>query len=465
VTACGAQDSPAASAKHDPEPTVPVAAKPAIPPAPSSVVSDKPKRREPPLGCSDGGALAGAALAADGGGRYCIDSDCWRFDDHSITPIRDNPTNVLTLAAGEVKVEPERFQAAPPDPWTAGAVEDGKHDMKICEVKSATCSTLHLDTLPITSKYGGDDGVAAAGVSDSGERVEVVRGTEWSGPNQVEIYERATGKILARLRSGECLKVSGFAGETAIVQEWACVNQGGPRYLVSPDGKTTTKVDHTYGNGDTAVKLDDKTYALHDHYGVATIFDATTAKVRADVTSDQFAVFGAARGRLYAWSSMGALSEYDADGKQLASVKPESCRWSWEDVAIGGVTVHMSGQDVIKTLHMPRAQKRLGDGLVAWQYDDGLTLTMQNDGNSMSPKPRLDLLQIDVAAPSALRVMGVGIGTPVAELDRVLGPYEVARTDTSRTYGNAKDLPRGWVVTLDHGAVGAIRVNDDYNAR
>lgn len=443
--------------KPDPGGASPVAEKPAIPAAPQ-VVTSKPRRREPPIGCNDGNPIAGAALG-DGGGRYCIDSDCWKFDTHALMPIRDNPTNVLALATGETALDPtSRHKDPPPRAWTASEAQAGTHDIQICEAKTAACTTLHLDTLS-----GSFDNVSASTVSDDGTRVGVHRGDGWGEPGEIEIYDRASGKVVYRRRSTgrTCLVVAGFAGQAAVLHDWPCVNQIGDHYVVSPDGQTTTKLPALHSTADEIVKLDDRFYAFPTLDGDAEIVDATTAAIRARVKLDQFSSFGGSHGTLYGFSSQGAVSMFDLDGKVVAHFAPETCRWSWEQLDVGGIALGMRGADVIKTAHMPRGQKRLGDGLTEWQYDDGLTLTMQSSGSSYS-QPVQYVHAIDVRAPSTQKLaLGVGIGTPVAELDRVMEPYEVARTDRTRVYGNPKDLPGGWTFQLDSGAVTAMHASRD----
>ena len=427
----------------DPAPSPPPVPAPAPPAPPAAVPAPRPA-------CTDGGEFKGARIAATGV-RACIDSGCWAYDldTGSATPIAD-------LGSDGFLVEPRKYGEAPvPDVAPAWTTKPGEElddagrprTWQVCG--PAGCATYRPPGLPANESY-------SLAVSESGARVAAVHGVDPEVAEErvrVDVYERATGKRLGSVgQSGtECIRDASFAGESTVVQYYGCPNHGGTLTILSPAGKVVAqKLGFYWFDGFDRVDGDRWVFpGTHDAH--VRIVDVVTGKIAADYELQQGFTARAAAGKVYGFEGS-RVTRFDVATGKLAAAEPPSCRWKWENEAIAGLRVGMTGRDAIKALGMPARKAGRDGGDTAWQYGDGLVLVMHATDPTVPPR----IVAIELAAPSTRATSGgVGIGSTKAELDAAYGAHAVA----DGMYGNAGESG-GIHVTVADGRVSAIAIRE-----
>jgi len=330
------------------------------------------------------------------------------------------------------------------------------------------CSPFPLAHTKYTPDRGQDE-VGAADVSATGERVAVVRGAEGLAKMNIEIYDRASKKRLGVVRPKmACARLMGFAGDSAIVQEWDCANQGGPRMIVGPSGKLVARVPGNFSHRDEFIRVDGDRWAFTDRGdGSVAIYDVVRGSHASHVLS-QFATVGVAGGNVYGFENTGRITVMTGTATVTASVAPPTCRWTWEAETIGKIHVDMTGPEVRKLLGTPRATSKPDDNQqVIVTYGQGFKIRIQTYQASADPcgggpviAEPAKVIAIDITAPSKLATgSGIAIGATVAELDAAYGAHRIAKRSGSsvQVFGNDSDTG-GWTFDIADGKVAAIHV-------
>ena len=418
--------------------------------AAGAVADPKPR----PAYCTDGGSLQHAVIGR-AAVRYCMDTSCWSLEVASgvLSPL---PSGSSAPGPGELAVPAPGGEAAPPPEWRTSTYVD---TVTICH--DAAC-----EPFPLVHAHPGTDGdaVAAAAVSPSGARVIVVRGEQLvREPMTIEIYDRATHRRWSVLRPKQhCVDLLGFAGEAAIVQEWDCVDQGGPRMIVSPAGKLVARVAGYFGHPDPFLHLGGDRWAfVDDGRGTVAIYDVVTGKHVATYELSQNPTVVAANGTLFGIEDSGRITVIGADGRRLARAAPPPCRWDFAAESIGPLHLDLEANAVVARMGPPRARSKPdARQWQRWTYGHGLVVTIQLPAADSNDPPTV--VAIDVEAPSRLTSTGrIGIGSTAAELDAAFGSRLLANrsTPTTRVFGS-DGISGGWTFTLRDGKVSKIHVSD-----
>lgn len=414
--------------------------------------------------CSDGDLFAGARISATDA-RFCVEGDgkrsCWRVElggaaagagtgagagagPGGITAVADlgpvgavGEVDVPALAGSVSEVGAPKPAAGAADQPGWSATFEGEV-VKVCG--PAGCQPLALQP-PLAD---GDDrtGVQQVAISKSGARVAVSRGVETVTPTVLELYDRAAGKKLGAVRARTlCAHLDDFIGETAVLTEWDCANQGGDHLLISPAGKLVARVEGMYPHGATNVQVDGDRWAFLSYEAIA-LHDIASGK-RLAVLSNPEAHVAAAHRKLYVFDPRRVeLTVYASDGAQLVKQRAPTCRYEWETETLGALSLSMPTAALAKVLGAPkRKTKPDPQALYAstWSYASGVTLGIEAsnvDPNFGGPVLPYRVVRIVVTAPSALRTgAGIGIGSSFDELMAAYGSHIVrTRSDADRFF-------------------------------
>jgi hypothetical protein len=457
LTACGGAPLPATPVAK----TTAVAVAPS--PAPPPPVAQMPV--ETPLAtCTDGGNFEGAWIGT-AGIRYCIDKDCWSFDPkaNTLAPV----ANVAKQADDDVVIAPFDYEHPTPitSPWTA------KHENDSDQVE--VCGPDGCAPFPVAhTKYTpdrGEDEIESADVSASGERVAVMRGAEGIAKMNVEIYDRKSHKRLGIARpTMPCARLMGFAGDSAVVQEWDCANQGGPRMIIGPSGKLVARVAGNFSHRDEFVRVDGDRWAFTGRGdGTVSIYDVVRGSHGTHVLS-QFATIGVSGGNVYGFEGSGRVTILSSAAAVIATAAPPTCRWQWEAETVGKVRLDMTGPELRKVLGAPRSTSKPDDDKkVTVTYGQGLAIHIQTYVASADPcgggpavAQPAKVIAIDVVAPSKVTTgAGIAIGSTVAELETAYGSHRLAKRSsaTVQVFGNDGETG-GWSFEIADGKVAAIHL-------
>ena len=456
----------AACGSAAPRPTAVVPATVALAPSPAPPPPAAPEPK-PPATCTDGGSFTGAWIGATGV-RYCIDNDCWSFNPTSKALVPITKAVASTKQADDLAVVPfDEPPVATTPPWTAKLDEQHEH-LQVCGPDG--CSPFLFAHTKYSPERGQDE-VETAEVSVSGERVAIVRGAEGLAKMNVEIYDRASHKRLGVVRPKmACAKLLGFAGDSAVVQEWDCANQGGPRMIIGPSGKLVARVAGNFSHRDEFMRVDGDRWAFTSSSdGNVSIYDVVRGSHGSHMLS-QFARFGAAGGSVYGFEGSGRITIVNSAGTVTATSAPPTCRWTWEAETIGKVHIDMTGPELRKLLGAPRSTSKPDEQQqVVVTYGQGLKIRIQTYVASADPcgggpgtvEPA-KVIAIDVTAPSKLATgAGIAIGATVAELDAAYGSHRIAKRSGSsvQVFGNDADTG-GWTFDIADGKVAAIHVSE-----
>lgn len=416
----------------------------------------------PPPGCTDGGNFDGAVIGPTGA-RYCVDKQCWRFDTTSRTLVPIDTASALTRRSDDlVIVHDVQPPIGPKPPWIGKALDD--HTVEVCGPSG--CTRLPIGQL--SKKDDGADTVASIAISSSGNRVAVVRGEQMISRQLVELYDRASHKRLATIHpKTACADVVDFAGESAVIQEWDCINQGGPRVIASPSGSVIARIAGIFGHPDRVFHVANEHYAFENNGEGKIAFYDVLRGTHATTETSQFTAYAVADNKLHAFERSGRITIFDAAGTILSRATPPTCRWAWENESIGKLTVGMTTSELERVRGKPRHTTKPDDeAQVTATYADGLSLDIQThprgpgDPIGASPEPSR-VVAIHIIGPSKLTTKaGIAIGSPVAAVDRAYGEWLDTKrsTATVRAFGNATD-PGGWRFDIADGKVASIHVD------
>jgi hypothetical protein len=418
--------------------------------------------------CTDGGALASAAVTADDV-RFCLDEDdksrsCWGV---ALAGAAVKPLAVDKALDGATALDVKRDTTGdkPAGVWIATIGDDYKVEV---------CGTDGCKQLPVIlpSKDPNDDRstVADAAVSASGKHVALVRGSEGVSTQSIEIYDRASGKRLGVAKQKTaCIELQGFASESVVAVEWDCANQGGDRLLFAPTGKLVARIARLSTASDPFAQLDGDVWAFSEtHTGSIEIYDVTSGRRLGGRELAQFAPVAAHAGRAYAIEPDKArVFVFDKTGAEIATARVPTCRYEWETEAVGPIRLLQPVEELAKAIGAPTKKSKpdeMNMHTAAWTYAKGVTAVVRpNFVNEATGKPVPPWLVVGfrITAPSAHQIKGVGIGSTLDDLKKAFGAHEVKSktSDTLFVAGNEGDAG-GIELTLDGGKVTRIDMGD-----
>jgi hypothetical protein len=247
--------------------------------------------------------------------RYCLENTqrtCWQLAANGTISPLPPATALATKAASDLVL------AATWDPPTPPA-----DDSKLCG--STPCPPLAIVPGKPPDSDEATEGDHAT--SASGAHVAVVRGSKMIAHQTLEVYERATGKRAGVARpKTQCLHLEGYAGETAVVQEWDCANQGGDRLLIGPTAKIVARIHGNYARSDTFANVDGDQWAFTDRSnGNVKVYDVVTGKRVGEHAFRQSLAMRAGNGRVYTFEDSGSITVSTPALKTITHGTPPAC--------------------------------------------------------------------------------------------------------------------------------------------